>query len=154
MENRENSNGHKRAKGYRKIVHLSFPPESSGSPVICRLVRQFDITFSIIKAQITPRKDGFLTMEIEGQEENWKQASAYLKEQGISLSAAEQRIFRNEESCMHCGLCTGVCPAGALTNDPESRRVTFDKERCTACGLCTRACPVGAMSVDLDDEVF
>ncbi len=153
METKENGAG-KRAKGFRKIIHLSFPPENSGSPVICHLVRQFDLTFSIVKAQITPRKEGHLTLEIEGLEDNWRQAVKYLKEQGIDISSAAQRISRDEDACMHCGLCTGMCPAVALGNDLETRKVFFDKDRCTACGICTRVCPVGAMRLDLADEEF
>ncbi len=139
-------------KTYRKNIHLAFPPEVSDAPVVCNLTRMFDLTFNILKAQITPRKEGYLTLELFGNEENCHKAIAYLKEQDISVSSVDQRISRNEESCMHCGTCTAICPVEALHVDwATTRRVVFDIDRCTACGLCTKVCPVRAMHVQLEN---
>ncbi len=139
-----------RNKAYRKIIHLNFPPEHAGNPVMCHLVRRYDITFNILKARISPRREGYLTLQIEGAEESWREAMGYLNEQGIKVDYAAQRISRDEEACMHCGMCTAICPAGALYNERENRRVGFDAEQCTACGLCTTVCPVRAMQVDVE----
>lgn len=141
-----------RIKGFQKIVQLSFPPERSGDPVMAHLVRKYDLNFSILQAQITPRKEGSLTLYIEGSEENWNEAQKYLKGHQIKVVAAAQHIIRHEESCMHCGLCTAICPADALVNDLDTRKVVYIEERCTACGLCTRICPVRAMQVDLEHD--
>ncbi|MCI4364274.1 MAG: 4Fe-4S binding protein [Thermoplasmata archaeon] len=45
--------------------------------------------------------------------------------------------------CVLCGLCTGVCPPGALELEPERLLV---RENCNGCGLCEPYCPVGALS--------
>jgi len=50
----------------------------------------------------------------------------------------------NQEKCMHCGACVGVCPANAMTLKEYIVEINDD---CTACGLCTRACPVGAIEL-------
>lgn len=114
----------------------------------------FDLTFSILAGQITPRKEGSLTVQIEGSEENWKQAKSYIRSQGIKVDPAAQHISRDDASCMHCGLCTAMCPADALVNDLARRSVSFYPEKCTACGLCTRICPVDAMRVDLESALM
>ena len=132
-------------KVYRKNIHLTFPPEISGKPIVSDLVRRYDLTVNILKAQITPRKEGYLTLEISGVEDNC------LREQDVTVTDVSQRISRDEESCMHCGMCTAICPTSALAMDLEKRLVVFDKERCTACGLCTRVCPVGAMNVEVEN---
>lgn len=119
---------------------------------MAHLVRKYDLNFSILQAQITPRKEGSLTLYIEGSEENWNEARKYLNGHHIKVAAAAQHISRDEESCMHCGLCTAICPADALVNDVNTRRVVFVEENCTACGLCTRICPVQAMQVDLEHD--
>lgn len=139
-------------KGYRKIVILTFPPEVSGNPVVCVISKKYDISFSILQAQITPRKEGHMTLELCGPEENYKQAMAYLQEQGVRITPAAETVSRDDDSCVHCGMCTAMCPNDSLTLDPVTRRVVFDSDRCTACGMCTRVCPVKAMHADVDME--
>ena len=138
-------------KAFRKNIHITFPSDLSGSPVICQLSRKMDIVFNILKAQITPGKEGFLTLQLEGDPENCEAAMEFMRAQGLRVSPAAQRIARDEDICMHCGMCTAVCPTGALKSDPENRMVPFDTERCTACGLCTRVCPVMAMQVEVEN---
>ncbi|MBI5519879.1 MAG: 4Fe-4S binding protein [Desulfovibrio sp.] len=138
--------------GFRKIIYLSFPPETSGRPVVCNLARLFDLSFNILKADISPRHEGSLTLEVTGREENYRKGLSYLKENGVKLTPASQKVTRDEDACMHCGLCTSLCRTRALAVDLASRRVVFDVEKCSACGMCTRVCPVRAMLVDMDDN--
>ena len=137
-------------KPYRKIIHLTFSPQNSGSPVMCELVRRYDVTFNIVAARTTPGKEGYLTIEIWGEEENCKSALKYLRDEGIIVVAARQHVSRKDELCMHCGMCLALCPVQALKVEPASRLVLFDEEECTACGMCTRVCPVHAMQSDFN----
>jgi ferredoxin len=139
-------------KGFRKIVYLSFPPEVSGRPVVCNLTRLFDLSFNILKADISPRHEGTMTLEVSGLEEAFHKGIGYLKENGIRITPVAHKIFRNEESCIHCGVCTAMCPTDALVLDPATRLVIFDVDKCSACGMCTRVCPVKAMTLDMKDE--
>ena len=138
--------------GFRKIVYLSFPPEVSGRPVVCNLALLFNLSFNILKADISPRHEGSLTLEITGREVDFTKGMSYLKENGVKITPASQKIFRDEEPCMHCGLCTSLCPTKALCVDLDSRLVLFDVEKCSACGMCTRVCPVRAMIVDMNEN--
>lgn len=138
-------------KSYRKIVILSFPPDVVDKPMVCNLTRRFDVTFNIIQAQVTPRKEGFMTLELIGSEENCKKSLEYLKEYGIKLSEAAQKISRDEDSCIQCGVCTAMCPSDALHLRLSDRRVDYDMDRCTACGLCVRVCPVRAMRLEVEN---
>ena len=136
-------------KQYKKIIQLTFPPENSGQPVMCHVVRQYDVTYNIVAAQTTPGKEGYLTLEMWGEDSKCREALQYLREQGIGVAPARQHVSRNDESCMHCGMCIALCPVNALTIEKPTRLVLFDEEKCTACGMCTRICPVGAMHADL-----
>jgi len=138
--------------GFRKIIYLSFPPEASGRPVVCNLALLFNLSFNILKADISPRHEGSLTLEITGREENYRKGLSYLKENGVKITPASQKVARDEDACMHCGLCTSLCRTKALSVDLESRKVVFDVEKCSACGMCTRVCPVRAMVVDMSDS--
>ena len=138
-------------KAYRKIIYLAYDPEVSRRPILCNLTRLYDLTFNILKAQITPRKAGFMTIELWGSEENYAKGVEYLREHGVKISSIAQKISRDETSCTQCGTCTAICPNESLYLDRSSRLVVFDKERCTACGLCTKVCPVRAMHVEVEN---
>lgn len=140
------------ANGFRKIIYLSFPPEACGRPVVCNLALLFNLSFNILKADISPRQEGTLTLELTGREENYHKGLSYLKENGIKITPASQKVTRDEDACMHCGLCTSLCRTKALSVDLASRRVLFDVDKCSACGLCTRVCPVRAMIVDMNEN--
>ncbi|WP_461209556.1 NIL domain-containing protein [Desulfocurvus sp. DL9XJH121] len=139
-------------KAQRKIVYLKFPPERSGRPVMCNLTRLFDLTFNILQAHILPRGEGRMTLELTGTEDNYRKGVNYLKEQGIRVEHVAQKIFRDEDSCIDCGVCTALCRSQALHVHPVTRKVEFDSEKCTACGMCTRVCPVNAMVVQLEEN--
>jgi len=131
----------------RKVVYLTFPPEASGNPLVCDLAGVYKLRFSILKAQITPRQEGQMTIEISGQSAAFEEGLEYLKEHGVVVVPAAQRISRDEASCIHCGVCTALCPTKALALDRQTRLVTFDAEACSACGMCTKVCPVKAMDI-------
>lgn len=135
-------------KQYRKVIQLTFTPETSRLPVMCDMVRRYDIVYNIVAAQTTAGKEGYLTIELTGEDGQCRTALQYLRDQGIIVAAAKQHVSRNDAHCMHCGMCTSLCPVDALTVDPQTRLVLFDEEKCTACGMCTRVCPVKAMHAD------
>ena len=105
------------AKPYRSNVHLTFPPAISGAPLVCNLTRLFDLDFNISTAQITPRQEGFLTLELSGSRDACDKGISYLREKGVLVSPVAQRIRHNEDKCMQCGMCTALCPSSALTVD-------------------------------------
>lgn len=74
------------AKPYHTNVHLTFPPAVSGRPLVCNLTRLFDLDFNISTAQITPRQEGFLTLELSGAREACDKGIEYLRERGVLVS--------------------------------------------------------------------
>jgi ferredoxin len=141
-------------KQYKKVVYLTFPPETSGKPVVCDLARVYGLGFSILRAQITPRQEGQMTIAISGAKEAYELGMAYLKEQGVGVVPAAQRISRDEIGCIHCGVCTALCPTKALSLNVATRLVEFDSETCSACGMCTKVCPVKAMEILIENGVM
>jgi ferredoxin len=129
---------------------MTFPPEISNNPVVYLLVQNYGLSFNILKAEINPGREGRMTLEISGDKDNCEQAMDFLAENGVIVASAAQRINRDEEGCMHCGMCTSMCPSRALRLDRESRLLRFDPERCNICGLCSRVCPVKAMHVEME----
>lgn len=126
-------------------VQLTFPAEISHDPLVCQLVRDYGLTFNILEARITPRKEGHLTLQLLGSALHIQSSIDFLKKEGVKVTGIAQHVVRLEEACMHCGMCTALCGPRALAVDGDSRKVLFEVKQCTACGLCVRVCPVGAM---------
>jgi formate hydrogenlyase subunit 6/NADH:ubiquinone oxidoreductase subunit I len=131
----------------KKRIILRFKRKTIDKPVVYRLVKDFDLVYTILRANVSPRAESMMVMEIEGDEERFAAGMAYLRDSDIAVEPIGQDINRNEERCVHCGLCTSVCAPQALDIDRETMRVQFDYERCVACELCVKVCPVKAMHV-------
>ena len=135
---------------YSKTLSLRFPKKVVNEPIAVNLVKEFDLSFNILKATIYPRKEGLMVMELSGHRKNFQKGVKYLKSLGIKVKSIGHDIRRDEEKCYQCGACTAVCPTGALYIMRPEMEVIFDKESCSACELCVAACPAGAMEVRFD----
>jgi ferredoxin len=122
--------------------------------VVYYLVKKFDLTFSILKATIFPRKEGVMVLELSGTKKKFKQGITYLKEQGVDVQNASQEVSRDKKRCIHCGACTAVCPSGALSVKTPEMSVEFDKGQCSLCELCLATCPRRAMVLRPCSETF
>lgn len=131
----------------KKRIILRFKRSTIDKPIVYRLVKDFDLIYNILRANVSPRAESMMVMEIEGDENNVARGMEYLKSWNIGIEPIEQDINRDEEKCVHCGMCTSVCATQALDIDRETMRVQFDYERCVACELCVKVCPVKAMQV-------
>ncbi len=138
---------------YSKILVLRFPKDIVDKPIITNLVRNYNLTFNILKAQIFPRKEGMLVMELSGGSEDFENGILYLDSLGVRVEPVGQGIRRDDEKCLQCGFCTAVCPTGALHVKRPEMEVVFESERCSACELCVKTCPVRAMIVAFDKEL-
>ena len=139
---------------YSKILSLRFPKEIVDEPITVNLVRDFDLSFSILKATIYPRKEGLMVLELSGRRSNFKDGVRYLKGLGVKVENIGQDIKRDDDKCFQCGACTAVCPTGALNIKRPEMEVLFDKNRCSACELCVSACMARAMSVRFDKTLL
>ena len=75
-----------------------------------------------------------------------------LHEGVCSPSMARISIARNERDgwnvpviCEMCEkpVCLTVCPAGAISKNPETGVVSIDEKRCIGCLMCVQSCPFG-----------
>ena len=92
-------------------VILYFPPEKTDKPFSYYLVKDFDLIFNILQAEVQPNKRGRLTVELEGTEENIEKALDFAQAHGIQYRVFNKNIVRNQGECMDCGACTAVCPS-------------------------------------------
>lgn len=126
----------------KKKFILSFPVSRAGESTTYNLIKYFDIKITILRARITPGKEGKLMLEMEAEDKNIVKGLDYLQRNEINCTPIEKRIKHHEEKCVSCGSCTAVCFAGALELHEETRELVFDPEKCVACELCVKACPL------------
>ncbi len=132
----------------KKRVTLTFPQDTVHMPVTYRLVKDFNIAANIIRAQVAPNQVGKLVVELQGDIDAIEASIDWMKSKGILVSLASREIMINEDICVDCGLCTGVCPTGALSLDLDSFRLKFARQRCVVCEQCLPACPVQAIATN------
>jgi ferredoxin len=130
----------------KKIV-LHFPSRLVDQPIIYRLIKEYDLSFNILKASVIPDEEGLLVLELSGEQSNYDRGIKYLTKTGVKIQSLSQNVLRNENRCTHCGACITICPTNAFELDNISRQVIFVNEKCIACGLCIKACPPRAMEL-------
>lgn len=136
----------------KKIVKrlvLKYPQATWDKPIVYRLAKEFDLSFSILKAEVMPRREAVMVLELCGHASELEKGLAYLRESGVVIEALSQDVVRNEGKCIHCGHCVAVCPSGAFSVAKDDT-IAFDSSRCVGCGACVPACPPRAMEVTFD----
>ena len=130
----------------RRIV-LHFPRRLVDQPIVCRLAKDYNLDFNILKASVTPEEEGLLVLELSGEQRDYENGVQYLAQVGVKIQPLSQNVTRNEARCTHCGACITICPVAAFVIELPSRRVNFYADKCIACGLCIKPCPPRAMEV-------
>ncbi|UCC67010.1 MAG: 4Fe-4S dicluster domain-containing protein [Armatimonadota bacterium] len=133
-----------------KVAHrivLHFPPAATDQPIIYRLSKDYDLVFNILKASVSPQEEGLMVLDLSGEEADYQRGAEYLRKHGVQLQPLVQDIRKNDDRCVDCGACVGVCPTEALTLERPSMRVLFDPDQCVVCGECVPCCPVEAMEL-------
>ena len=77
-----------------------------------------------------------------------------------AVSIRKGRSYIDEEKCVRCGLCTGVCEYNAIVrqerpcakvcgmkaiHSDELGRAQIDHDKCVSCGMCLVSCSFGAV---------
>ena len=127
-----------------KRLVLRFPTDLLDKPIIHKFTTEYNLVFNIHKAHVIPNKEGLVVLELSGDAKDLGQALKMLKESGVIIEQLAQDIVRDEEKCVHCGLCVAYCPTGALTYEKPGYMVKYDNTRCIACEECVRTCPTHA----------
>ena len=136
-------------RAMKKRVTLTFSRQSVQMPITYRLAKDFNVAANIIRAQVAPNQVGKAVVELSGDIDQLDDAIAWLRAHQVSVSLSSREILIDEDLCVHCGLCTGVCPTESLTLDPETFKLNFTRSRCIVCEQCIPTCPVQAISTNL-----
>lgn len=133
----------------RRLI-LHFPREAVHQPITYRLAVDFDIAAKILRAQIAPNQSGTMVVELSGDIDELAAAESWLETLGLQLNRAPGEIRIDPDACIDCGICSSVCPSGALAFGAPSWRLHFDAQRCLVCEQCIPSCPLDAISLELE----
>ncbi len=87
-------------------------------------------------------------------------AGSTLPEEPVPLPAGAPygAVRVNTEACTLCLSCAGLCPTGALLDNPDRPQLGFREQACIQCGLCANICPERAIELvpqlDLSDAAL
>jgi len=128
-------------------AYLYFPKSETEKPIVCHLIRDFNLTINIFRGKITPDEEGYLSLEIEGEEADIERGYEYLRTFNVQIHSGSVGMMWNEPRCTHCGNCTVHCPSKALHfKNPATREMAFDESKCIECLACITHCPYGVCS--------
>ena len=131
-----------------KRLDLTFPPRVVTKPITYHLVKDYDLEPNILRAEINPRQQGHMLVEVRGTKENIDAGLAFLEEEQVVVKAAASDIILDEDACVVCGACTAVCRPQSLSLEEGTLELLFDKDLCVYCEACVPACPRRAITVE------
>jgi ferredoxin len=134
----------------KRRLTLHFPREAVHQPITYRLAVDFDIAAKILRAQIAPNQSGTMVVELSGDIDELDAAETWLESQGLALNRAPGQIQIDRACCVDCGLCSSVCPSGALSCQAPAWQLQFDAQRCLVCEQCIPSCPFDAIALVLE----
>jgi len=76
----------------RDRLHLTFPKECIAAPVVCEVAKNFDVVFSIRRANVEA-ETGWMHLELKGSEEEIERAIAFMQERGVRVDPIEGDII-------------------------------------------------------------
>ncbi|MBU0672965.1 MAG: 4Fe-4S binding protein [Candidatus Margulisbacteria bacterium] len=127
---------------------LTFPKDKIGKPIVYKLIKDFNLSFNIMKASITPDQEGHMVLELDGDKAEIDKGIKHLKDEGVKIDPLSKEIKVNWDKCTQCTACVSICPTDALyVKDRQTMEMAFDPEKCIACELCIRPCPPRAIEV-------
>jgi len=102
---------------------------------------------NILRANVTPKEEGRLVVEISGKKKDMESGMNYLKEMGVDTQPLTRDVRWHKDRCTQCTACISICPSGAFVVNREDMSVSFKKDKCIACELCIPICPYRAVEV-------
>ena len=67
-----------------QAIRLIYPPNLLDVPVINQLIRRYDLTVNILRAQVTPQ-EGWVDVQLSGNSASIENAMTWLSSQGIEV---------------------------------------------------------------------
>lgn len=125
---------------------ITYSNESSGEPVLSRVILETKALVNILKADIDQDK-GVMVINVIGTVEDARRVVKAFGRYGMKLKKLAKRISLDRDRCIDCGACVGLCPVDALSMD-RKMKLKLREDKCIQCKACVVACPMKALSIE------
>lgn len=123
---------------------LRVAPGIVRKPLIASVILETGALVNIERASIDA-VSGEIVLDVS--DDKCKQVKDAFERRGVDVILLEIPVMRNEEECVHCGVCIAICPTGTFRFDDW--KVVADPGKCIQCGACVTACPHRALQLVL-----
>jgi len=72
-----------------QVIRLIYPPHLLDVPIVNQLIRRFDLTFNILRAEVAPQA-GWVDLQLSGSTGAIEGAITWLSGQGIEIQRLAQ----------------------------------------------------------------
>jgi len=127
------------------IMRLKFDSKTIKMPIISKVTLETGALINILRANIGARK-GEIIVEVD--DDKAKEVEEFFRKYGVEVIELSEKIMKDDEKCIHCGLCISLCPMDVFKLN-EEYKVVADVERCIHCGFCVSACPRKALHLPI-----
>ncbi|RZN36922.1 MAG: 4Fe-4S dicluster domain-containing protein [Methanosarcinales archaeon] len=129
----------------KMIVRIS---SAAHDPVLAKVILSTGVAINVDRADLDATS-GEIVLEVPA-DSCARVANAFERE-GASVAVLEHPIIRDNDECVHCGACIGICPVNVFTYEPDWS-VAMDESKCIQCGTCITACPHDALTIEIEPE--
>jgi ferredoxin len=130
-----------------KKLMLYFPECETEQPIVYHLVKDYNLMINIYRARVTPDEEGFLVLDVTGEDQNISRGIDFLKSLKIQVNEDVKGLTWNSSKCIQCGSCVPHCPTNALSiPDRSTMEIVFKSNECIECLSCIKVCPYGAVT--------
>ena len=129
---------------------LRYTADEAKNPLLAEAVLKTGVMVNILTADVEYSK-GVMVVSVLGDETQQKKLVEYLREKGVEVEKLEAKVLKDDDRCVDCCACYGVCPTKAITI--KDNKMVLDNDECIRCGACVEVCPTRARVFgDLADE--
>lgn len=127
------------------LLLLRFDSKAVKQPIITKAAIDTNTLINIIKASIGARQ-GELIVEVENAKV--KAVEEIFKNYGVEVQELDRAIVKDDEMCVHCGLCISICPVEVFRIGVD-KKIIAETSRCIHCCVCVNVCPTKALSLPI-----
>ncbi len=124
---------------------LRYTAKETKSPILAEAVKDTGVLVNILIADVESNQ-GRMVVAVLGDGRQQKKLVDYLREKGVEVEKLEAHVLKDDDRCVDCCLCFGVCPTKAITVG-EDRSMVLDNGECIRCGACVEVCPTKALKM-------
>jgi L-aspartate semialdehyde sulfurtransferase ferredoxin len=127
----------------RKYV-LRYSTEAAKRPLLSEAILKTGVKVNILTADAEFSTES-LVISVIGDLQSEKKLIAFLKKNGVNVEELKGEILKDDQRCVDCCACFGVCPTSAISIIRQ--KMVLDNSECIKCKACVEACPTRALKL-------